>query len=50
MIRIPKLREFNIKLLANVVGPITMISGGRINDLFGPKKVIFVGGLMFGGG
>lgn len=37
-------------VIANAVGPITMISGGRINDLFGPKKVIFVGGLMFGGG
>ena len=36
--------------IANSVGPITMISGGRINDLFGPKKVIFVGGLLFGGG
>lgn len=36
--------------LCNSVGPITMITGGRINDLFGPKKVIFVGGLLFGGG
>lgn len=34
--------------VANSVGPITMISGGWINDKFGPKKVIFVGGLMFG--
>lgn len=37
-------------VVANSVGPITMIFGGRINDRFGPKKVIFVGGLMFGGG
>jgi MFS transporter, OFA family, oxalate/formate antiporter len=37
-------------VIANSVGPITMIFGGRINDLFGPKKVIFLGGLMFGGG
>lgn len=37
-------------VIANSVGPITMISGGRINDLFGPKMVIFVGGIMFGGG
>jgi MFS family permease len=35
---------------ANSVGPITMIGGGRINDLLGPRWVIFVGGLMFGGG
>lgn len=27
-----------------------MISGGKINDAFGPRFVIFVGGLMFGGG
>ena len=36
--------------VTNSVGPITMISGGRINDTFGPKKVIFVGGVLFGGG
>lgn len=36
--------------VTNSVGPITMISGGRINDMFGPKKVIFVGGVLFGGG
>jgi OFA family oxalate/formate antiporter-like MFS transporter len=36
--------------VANSLGPITMISGGKINDLFGPKWVIFVGGLFFGGG
>lgn len=29
--------------ITNSVGPITMISGGWINDRFGPKKVIFVG-------
>lgn len=37
-------------IIANSVGPITMISGGKINDTFGPKVVILVGGLMFGGG
>ncbi|CAM3825378.1 putative MFS-type transporter YhjX [Vibrio aerogenes CECT 7868] len=37
-------------VVANSVGPVTMISGGRINDMFGPKLVILVGGLMFGGG
>lgn len=36
--------------IANSVGPITMISGGWFNDKFGPKKVILVGGIMFGGG
>lgn len=36
--------------IANSVGPITMISGGRINDKFGPKWVIFVGGIVFGSG
>jgi MFS family permease len=36
--------------VTNSVGPITMITGGRINDTFGPKKVIFVGGVLFGGG
>lgn len=37
-------------VVANSIGPITMISGGKINDKFGPRFVIFVGGLMFGGG
>lgn len=37
-------------VIANSVGPITMISGGKINDALGPRKVILVGGLMFGGG
>lgn len=36
--------------IANSVGPITMISGGSINDKLGPKWVVFVGGLLFGGG
>ena len=39
-----------IFIVTNSVGPITMITGGRINDMFGPKKVIFVGGLLFAGG
>ncbi len=37
-------------VVANSIGPITMISGGRINDTFGPRFVILLGGLMFGGG
>lgn len=36
--------------IANAVGPITMISGGWVNDRLGPKKVIGLGGIMFGGG
>lgn len=37
-------------IIANSVGPITMITGGKINDTLGPKLVIIIGGLMFGGG
>ena len=36
--------------VCNAVGPVTMITGGKINDMLGPKWVVFVGGLMFGGG
>lgn len=36
--------------IANAVGPITMISGGMVNDRLGPKKVIALGGIMFGVG
>lgn len=36
--------------LANSIGPVTLISGGYINDRLGPKWVIFVGGIMFGAG
>ena len=34
--------------LANSIGPVTLISGGYINDRLGPKWVIFAGGVMFG--
>ncbi len=37
-------------IIANSVGPITMISGGKINDALGPKAVVLLGGMMFGGG
>ncbi len=37
-------------VIANSVGPITMITGGKINDTLGPKLVVLIGGLMFGGG
>ena len=36
--------------IANSVGPVTLISGGYINDRLGPKWVIFAGGLLFGAG
>lgn len=36
--------------VANSVGPVTLISGGFFNDKFGPKWVIFVGGILFGSG
>ena len=36
--------------VANSVGPITLISGGFINDKLGPKWVVFAGGLLFGAG
>jgi MFS family permease len=35
---------------ANAVGFITMIIGGLLNDKYGPRWVMFVGGLMFGVG
>lgn len=36
--------------VANSVGPITMILGGKINDKFGPRWVVMAGGLFYGGG
>lgn len=36
--------------VANSVGPITLISGGHINDRLGPRWVIAAGGVIFGGG
>ena len=34
-------------IVANGVGPITMIFGGRITEIIGAGKVILIGGLMF---
>ncbi|HBC92251.1 MAG TPA: MFS transporter, partial [Pelotomaculum sp.] len=34
--------------IANSISPIPMVLGGRLQDKFGPKWVIFVGGLLFG--
>jgi MFS transporter, OFA family, oxalate/formate antiporter len=36
--------------VANSVGPITMISGGWLNERLGTKAVVFLGGILFGGG
>lgn len=36
--------------VANAVGPLTMISGGVVNDRIGPRWVVLVGGLLFGAG
>ena len=36
--------------VANAVSPVTMISGGYINDKIGPKAVLLVGGVLFGAG
>jgi len=37
-------------MIANSVDPITMISGGFINDKIGPRCVVFLGGIFFGPG
>lgn len=34
--------------VANSIGPVTMISGGWINDKLGPRWVVFSGGILFG--
>lgn len=36
--------------VANAVGPITMISGGAVNDRIGPRWVVLIGGVLFGAG
>lgn len=36
--------------VANSVGPITMILGGVLNQKLGPKRVILIGGVLFGFG
>lgn len=36
--------------VASAVNPFAMIAGGWVNDRFGPRMVIPVGGLMIGGG
>ena len=34
--------------IANGVGPVTMISGGALQGKLGPRRVILLGGLLFG--
>lgn len=36
--------------IANAVGPVTMIIGGRLQDMYGPKWVVLTGAFLFGGG
>lgn len=36
--------------LTGAIGPVTMISGGWINDKIGPKWLVFIGGILFGAG
>ncbi|WMJ78718.1 MULTISPECIES: L-lactate MFS transporter [unclassified Sedimentibacter] len=36
--------------ISNAISPVCMITGGKIQDKFGPKWVIFAGGILFGGG
>lgn len=36
--------------IANGVGPITMIIGGKLQDQYGPRWVVFAGAFLFGGG
>ena len=52
----PLAQELNVEStsivfsITNSVGFITMIIGGILNDKYGPKWVVFLGGLLFGGG
>ncbi len=36
--------------IANGISPITMVTGGKLLDKYGPKWVVFAGGALFGGG
>ncbi len=51
----PMAQELNANLssvfaTANAVSFITMIIGGLLNDKYGPRWIMFVGGVMFGAG
>lgn len=35
--------------MANIVGPVMTLVGGYLHDRFGPNRMIFIGGLIFGG-
>ena len=37
-------------MVTSTLAPLIMIVGGRLNDKFGPRWLIFFGGLLFGGG
>jgi MFS family permease len=36
-------------VVVNVVGPVMTLCGGYLHDALGPKKMIFIGGLIYGG-
>ena len=36
--------------IANGISPVTMITGGKLLDKYGPAGVVFTGGLLFGAG
>lgn len=56
VLSLPMAEELGVESLsgpfsvATSIGVITMIIGGIFNDKFGPRWVMFVGGMMFGGG
>lgn len=56
ILSVPMARELHTDSLsgpfsvATSIGVITMIIGGLLNDKFGPRWVMFTGGIMFGGG
>jgi len=36
--------------VTNLMGPVMMIGGGKINDTIGPKMLLLLGGIVFGAG
>lgn len=36
--------------IANGISPVTMVTGGKLLDKYGPRWVVFCGGILFGGG
>lgn len=36
--------------IANGISPVTMVTGGKLLDKYGPRWIVFSGGILFGGG